>query len=82
MVVKYGHTKPFQNAEQEVLHDAIRRLKTAEVAVLVKDSKVKKIVASKVGDNSERAKKVRLRGRIRVLKRRLNARGSNLPVGN
>jgi uncharacterized protein YajQ (UPF0234 family) len=80
MKVEYGHTKMFQNAEQKALYDAISEEKTLEVSKLIKNKKVKKIVTSVDGDNSDKAKKVRLRGRIRVLKTRLNTRGSKLPV--
>ena len=79
---EFGHTKLFQNAEQKILHDAIKASGSSSVAELIKRSRVKKIVTdtSKGADNSMRAMKVRLRGRIRVLKNRLEARGGSLPA--
>lgn len=79
---EFGHTKLFQNAEQKTLFDAMKSVGSASVVELIKDKKVKKIATdnAKGADNSERAMKVRLRGRIRVLKNRLESRGWSLPV--
>jgi broad-specificity NMP kinase len=77
---EYGHTKLFQNAEQKALHDAIEEHQSSSASVLISDKKVKKIVTTSGADNSDRALKVRLRGRIRVLKNRLESRGWSLPA--
>lgn len=76
---EFGHTKLFQNVEQKILYEAVGKAGTSSVAELIKDRKVKKIVSLSAGDDSEQARKVRLRGRLRVLRRRLKARGVELP---
>jgi hypothetical protein len=79
---EFGHTKLFQNEEQKTLFGSMKSIGSVSVVELIKSKNVKKIVtdSARGADNSARAMKVRLRGRIRVLKNRLEARGSSLPV--
>lgn len=79
--IEFGPTKLFQNLEQKTLYEAIQKHMSSSAAVLIDDRSVKKIVAASGAENdSLKARKVRLRGRVRVLRQRFESRGMKLPA--